>query len=86
LSLSKLISTALDESPLSLNKNYFNMILNILRSIIFVSCSKVSDSDADSNKIRAIQRIEILINLLSKNNNENFSYLLIKLIIINSFL
>ncbi len=89
LSLSKLLSTALDESPLSLNKNYFKMIVNLLRSIIFVACSKVGlglvipkvgDSYVDSNKIRAIQRIEILINLLHENKNENFSYLLIKMI------
>ena len=61
-SLSCLFTEAFDK-----NANYFTTFMNILRSIIYVSCSKVNGVQD-----RSIQRIEILICLLKADVNVRF--------------
>ena len=60
-SLSKLFTEAI--STQSTHQNYSITLMKIIKSIVYVSCSKVNDTQS-----RSIQRIEILINLLRNNN------------------
>ena len=51
-------------------------LMSILKSIIYIACSKINDYSSSKNNSRSIRRIEILIKLLSNNENAFCSILL----------
>ena len=51
-------------------------LMSILRSVIYVACSKINDYSSSKDTSRSIRRIEILIKLLSHNHNAFCSILL----------
>lgn len=56
--------------------NYSRMFTNMLRSVIYVACSKVINEKRSNQKDRSIKRIEILIDLLRQK--PEFAKILIK--------